>query len=214
MTRMRTDEGLPAVNREQAAYWLRRCHGFRVDSQGTRMGTVEEVLYGAELDRPAALLIRTGTFIRTLETISVDDVETNRSTGTNACRCGTQARRARLYDARIQGTRYSLAPIAPTRSLRKTPTTTSRLVRDGANASIPRSLLTRAPESPARTPESPQGKSGKTLLIAESLPIPYLGCGLTLQGHGPGTALMRAALDRCDKEVSSVGSSSMLPTMT
>jgi hypothetical protein len=75
MTRMRTAEGLPAVNREQAAYWLRRCHGFRVDSQGTRMGTVEDVLYAAELDRPAALLIRSGIFVRRLETISVEDIE-------------------------------------------------------------------------------------------------------------------------------------------
>jgi uncharacterized protein YrrD len=72
---MMTAEGPAAARGEQAAYWLRRCHGFRVASEGTRLGTVEDVLYGAELDRPAALLIRTGIFIRRLEAISVDDIE-------------------------------------------------------------------------------------------------------------------------------------------
>jgi hypothetical protein len=33
------------------------------------------VLYGAGLDRPAALLIRSGIFIRRLEAISVEDIE-------------------------------------------------------------------------------------------------------------------------------------------
>jgi uncharacterized protein YrrD len=62
---------------EQAAYWLRRCQGFgfRVESKGRRVGIVEDVLYGAEHERPSALLVRTGTFRRRLEAISVDDVE-------------------------------------------------------------------------------------------------------------------------------------------
>jgi hypothetical protein len=60
---------------KRAAYWLRRCQGFRVDSRGARIGTVEDVLYGSELDQPAALLIRTGIFVRRLESISVDEIE-------------------------------------------------------------------------------------------------------------------------------------------
>lgn len=60
---------------EHAAYWLRRCQGFRVESQGQRVGIVEDVLYGAEHNRPSALLVRTGIFKRRLEAISVDDVE-------------------------------------------------------------------------------------------------------------------------------------------
>lgn len=68
------DEPAPAQG-EQAAYWLRRCQGFRVDSQGARLGIVEDVLYGAEHDRPGALLVRSGIFKRRLEAISVEDVE-------------------------------------------------------------------------------------------------------------------------------------------
>jgi hypothetical protein len=36
---------------------------------------VEDVLYGAEHDRPSALLVRTGIFHRRLDAISVEDVE-------------------------------------------------------------------------------------------------------------------------------------------
>jgi hypothetical protein len=68
------DKPIPAQD-EQAAYWLRRCQGFRVDSEGRRIGTVEDVLYGAEHDRPSALLVRTGIFKRRLEAISLEDVE-------------------------------------------------------------------------------------------------------------------------------------------
>jgi hypothetical protein len=68
------DEPLPAQG-EQAAYWLRRCQGFRVDSEGRRLGVVEDVLYGAEHDRPSALLVRTGILKRKLEAISLEDVE-------------------------------------------------------------------------------------------------------------------------------------------
>ena len=68
------DELSPAQG-EQAAYWLRRCQGFRVDSAGGRIGIVEDVLYGAEHDRPSALLVRSGIFKRRLEAISLDDVE-------------------------------------------------------------------------------------------------------------------------------------------
>ena len=68
------DELSPAQG-EQAAYWLRRCQGFRVDSERRRIGIVEDVLYGAEHDRPSALLVRGGIFKRRLEAISLDDVE-------------------------------------------------------------------------------------------------------------------------------------------
>jgi hypothetical protein len=68
------NEPIPAQG-EQAAYWLRRCQGFRVDSEGERIGIVEDVLYGAEHERPSALLVRTGIFKRKLEAISLDDVE-------------------------------------------------------------------------------------------------------------------------------------------
>jgi hypothetical protein len=68
-------EELSPAQGEQAAYWLRRCHGFRVDAAGRRIGIVEDVLYGAQHDRPSALLVRSGIFRRRLEAISLDDVE-------------------------------------------------------------------------------------------------------------------------------------------
>jgi len=74
--RRRNDgEELARAQGEQAAYWLRRCQGFRVDAGGTRIGIVEDVLYRAEHDRPEALLVRFGIFRRRLEAISLDDVE-------------------------------------------------------------------------------------------------------------------------------------------
>jgi hypothetical protein len=60
---------------EHAASWLRRCHGFRVESAGRLFGFVEDALYGADPARPAALLVRTGMFRRKIETVSVEDVE-------------------------------------------------------------------------------------------------------------------------------------------
>ena len=68
------DEPRPAQG-EQAAYWLRRCQGFRIDSEGRRIGVVEDVLYGAEYDRPSALLVRTGIFKRKLEAIPLEHIE-------------------------------------------------------------------------------------------------------------------------------------------
>ena len=41
-----------------AASWIRRCHGYRVDSLRGRVGIVADVLYGANQDRPAALAVR------------------------------------------------------------------------------------------------------------------------------------------------------------
>ena len=56
-------------------YWLRHCHGFRVDSPAGRVGIVEDVLYGAELDRPSALAVRGGLFGRRLEVVEIEQVE-------------------------------------------------------------------------------------------------------------------------------------------
>ncbi len=72
---MTAGDEISPVQGEQAAYWLRRCQGFQVDSAGGRVGIVEDVLYGAEHDRPSALLVRSGIFKRRLEAISLDDVE-------------------------------------------------------------------------------------------------------------------------------------------
>ena len=56
-------------------YWLRHCHGFRVDSAGGRVGIVEDVLYGADLDQPSALAVRGGLFGRRLEVVEIEQVE-------------------------------------------------------------------------------------------------------------------------------------------
>jgi hypothetical protein len=62
-------------------YWLRNCHGFRVDSPTGRRGIVEDVLYGADRDHPLALAVRGGLFGQRLEFIPikrVDSVEPSR----------------------------------------------------------------------------------------------------------------------------------------
>jgi PRC-barrel domain len=56
-------------------YWLRHCHGYRVDSRSGRIGIVEDVLYGAEHDRPAALAVRGGLLGRRLELVPVEEVD-------------------------------------------------------------------------------------------------------------------------------------------
>ena len=75
MAHPRRAEYAPGSASNDASYWLRRCHGFQVTSPGARLGTVEDVLYGAELERPAALLVRTGLFIHRLEAIPVEDIK-------------------------------------------------------------------------------------------------------------------------------------------
>jgi hypothetical protein len=55
-------------------YWLRDCHGFRVDSHGRRLGVVEDVLYGADIDKPSALAVRGGLFGGRLEIVPVESV--------------------------------------------------------------------------------------------------------------------------------------------
>jgi hypothetical protein len=60
---------------EDAAYLLRNCQGFRVESGGKRVGIVDDVLFGQKSE-PATLLVRTGLFRLGLRAISVDEVET------------------------------------------------------------------------------------------------------------------------------------------
>jgi hypothetical protein len=56
-------------------YWIRNCHGFRVYSPRGRLGIVEDVLYGGDPDRPAALAVRGGLFGRRVEVVPVESVE-------------------------------------------------------------------------------------------------------------------------------------------
>jgi hypothetical protein len=56
-------------------YWLRHCHGFRVESPRGRRGIVEDVLYGAEHDHPSALVVRGGLFGQRLELIPIETVD-------------------------------------------------------------------------------------------------------------------------------------------
>lgn len=56
-------------------YWLRNCHGFRVDTPRRRLGIVEDVLYGSERDRPSALAVRGGVFGRRVELVPIEAVE-------------------------------------------------------------------------------------------------------------------------------------------
>ena len=64
------------IRGEQTAYWLRRCHGFRVESRDGRIGTVEDILYGAEHDQPSALVVRTGLLRQRCELIPIEEIDT------------------------------------------------------------------------------------------------------------------------------------------
>ena len=57
-------------------YWLRHCHGFRVDTPRGRVGIVEDVLYGADHHRPSVLAVRGGLFGRRLELVPIEEVDT------------------------------------------------------------------------------------------------------------------------------------------
>ncbi len=58
---------LKTVTAVSDGYWLRHCHGFSIESPHVRLGVVEDVLYGAEHDRPSALAVRGGLFGHRLE---------------------------------------------------------------------------------------------------------------------------------------------------
>ena len=55
-------------------YWLRFCHGFKVVSARGRVGIVEDVLYGADRERPSALAVRGGLFGTRVEIVPVEEV--------------------------------------------------------------------------------------------------------------------------------------------
>jgi hypothetical protein len=65
-----------ALEREQLPeYWLRRCHGFRVDSADGRIGTVENVRFDSPPAAPQALVVRVGLFGKRLLIFPVSEVE-------------------------------------------------------------------------------------------------------------------------------------------
>ncbi len=55
-------------------YWTRNCHGFRVDSANGRLGIVEDVLYGTDPERPAALAVRGGLFGTRVELVPIEQL--------------------------------------------------------------------------------------------------------------------------------------------
>jgi hypothetical protein len=64
------------MSRLRDDYWLRNCHGFRVETPSGRLGLVEDVVYGAGPERPSALAVRGGILGRKLSVVPVDAVET------------------------------------------------------------------------------------------------------------------------------------------
>jgi hypothetical protein len=63
------------VTRPSDGYWLRHCHGFRVDTPRGRLGIVEDVLYGAVHDEPSALAVRGGVLGWRRELVPVETVD-------------------------------------------------------------------------------------------------------------------------------------------
>ncbi len=64
----------PSKADDLSAYWLRTCEGFSVESDGGRVGIVEEVRLSRER-QPKALAVRTGLFRTRLLIVPIDDVE-------------------------------------------------------------------------------------------------------------------------------------------
>jgi hypothetical protein len=54
---------------------FRHCAGFRVESEDGHVGFVEDVLFGADQERPAALAIRSGLFNHRVQLVSVEAVQ-------------------------------------------------------------------------------------------------------------------------------------------
>jgi hypothetical protein len=55
-------------------YWLARCEGFRVDTDESRYGQVEAVMFRVRPDEPDALIVRAGILARRLVVVPVEDV--------------------------------------------------------------------------------------------------------------------------------------------
>jgi hypothetical protein len=56
-------------------YWLRRCEGFRVESPQGRLGTVEELRFRSDAERPDSLAVRAGWLRRRLIVVPVEQVD-------------------------------------------------------------------------------------------------------------------------------------------
>lgn len=65
-------EMLPGFDR---AYWLRNCQRFQVEAPDHRLGTVDDVGFGADSE-PAVLIVRAGLFKRRVGHVPVDQIET------------------------------------------------------------------------------------------------------------------------------------------
>ena len=62
---------LPGFDR---AYWLRNCRRFQVEAPDRRLGTVDDVGFGAD-GEPAVLILRAGLFRRRVGHVPVDQIE-------------------------------------------------------------------------------------------------------------------------------------------
>jgi hypothetical protein len=61
--------------RSFSEYWLRHCHGFRVDSADGRIGTVETVRFDGSRTEPQALAVRVGLFGRRLLIVPISEIK-------------------------------------------------------------------------------------------------------------------------------------------
>ncbi len=90
-------------------YELHRCHGFDVYSGEERLGVVEGVVYGARLDRPDVIEVRSGRFGRPL-LVPVEDVEAiEPEEGAVVVRAGRSSASRRRLSAAVARLRSPLA---------------------------------------------------------------------------------------------------------
>ncbi len=80
-----------ADERVTDGYWLRYCHGFHVDTPAVDSVFVENVLYGANHDGPAALAVLGGLFRPPARTRANGNGRNNRPEVQAACRPSPRA---------------------------------------------------------------------------------------------------------------------------
>ena len=60
--------------RDEKHDWLSSCHGYGVEAGGSRVGVVEDVLFGAEQSVAAALVVRGGLFGTRVTIVAAESV--------------------------------------------------------------------------------------------------------------------------------------------
>lgn len=78
MTQTRQPRRCPGdrpAERYDSLYWLNRCHGFEVETEGRELGVVGEVRYASRADLPGLIVVRSGHLRPQLLLVPIELVE-------------------------------------------------------------------------------------------------------------------------------------------